>query len=81
MDPPGTACDLAVVYAWTDQPDLACVVLEQWVGRPAGGKLPKQLTYGDLRLNPEWDSLQGNPRFEAIVARLAPPVPHCTGHF
>jgi hypothetical protein len=30
------------------------------------------VTYGYLRLHPFWDSLRGDPRFEAIVASLAP---------
>jgi hypothetical protein len=29
-------------------------------------------TYGDLKLNPVWDSLRGDPRFDKIVASLAP---------
>ena len=68
---PVVASHLAVVYAWTDQPDLACAVLEKWIDRPAGSSLPAQPTYGDLRLNPLWDPLRGNPRFAALTARLA----------
>jgi hypothetical protein len=34
-------------------------------------KLPG-LTDGELRLGPDWDSLRGDPRFEKIVASLAP---------
>jgi len=30
------------------------------------------VTYGSLKFNPEWDSLRGDPRFEKIVASLAP---------
>jgi TolB-like protein/Flp pilus assembly protein TadD len=30
------------------------------------------VTYGDLKLNPLWDPLRGDPRFEKIVADLAP---------
>jgi hypothetical protein len=29
-------------------------------------------SYGELRLDPEWDSLRGDPRFEKIVASPAP---------
>jgi len=29
-------------------------------------------TYGDLRFNPCWDDLTGDPRFEEFVASLAP---------
>ena len=35
-------------------------------------KIPCGLSYGDLRLDSEWDSLRGDPRFEKIVASLAP---------
>lgn len=75
QEAPILACNLAVVYAWTDQPDLACAVLEKWIDRPAGYQLPSQPSYGDFRLNPLWDPLQGNPRFAALVARLAAAAP------
>ena len=29
-------------------------------------------SYGSLKFSPEWDSLRGDPRFEKIVASLAP---------
>jgi hypothetical protein len=29
-------------------------------------------TYGQLKLLPTWDPLRGDPRFEKIVASLAP---------
>jgi hypothetical protein len=35
-------------------------------------KIPCGPSYGGLRLDPEWDSLRGDPRFEKIVASLAP---------
>jgi hypothetical protein len=35
-------------------------------------KLPSGPYYGQLRLDPEWDSLRDDPRFEKIVASLAP---------
>jgi hypothetical protein len=35
-------------------------------------ELPYGPSYGELRLDPEWDSLRGDPRFEKIVASLAP---------
>ena len=58
---------LAVIYAWTGDKDRA---IEQLAD---AAKLPgSHVTYGHLRLNPFWDSLRGDPRFEAIVASLAP---------
>ena len=35
-------------------------------------KAPNGITYGELKLNPTWDSLRSDPRFEKIVASLAP---------
>jgi hypothetical protein len=33
------------------------------------------LSYGALKLHPFWDPLRGDPRFEKIVASLAPKKP------
>src|SRR6202030_2530414 len=57
---------LAVIYAWTGEKDLA---LEQLA---ATVRIPGVLTYGNLRLHPFWDPLRGEPRFDKIVASLAP---------
>jgi serine/threonine protein kinase/tetratricopeptide (TPR) repeat protein len=35
-------------------------------------KIPAGASYGELRLDPLWDPLRGDPRFEKIVASLAP---------
>jgi hypothetical protein len=35
-------------------------------------RVANYLTYGILKLHPYWDSLCGDPRFEKIVASLAP---------
>ena len=72
---PLIGCNLAVVYAWLGQPDLACAELEKWVNVPASGNIQYQLTYGDLRLNPFWDPLRSNPRFQKLTRRLAPRHP------
>jgi len=58
--------NLATVYALTGEKDLALEQLEIVANLPAGPN------YGQLRLQPEWDSLRGDPRFEKIVASLAP---------
>ena len=57
---------LAVIYAWTGEKDLA---FEQLSRR---GEASRHLSYGELRLHPYWDPLRGDPRFEKIVASLAP---------
>jgi hypothetical protein len=57
---------LALIYAWTGEKDLAFEQLS------VATKLPGYLSYGQLRLHPYWDSLRGDPRFDKIVASLAP---------
>src|SRR6184192_1904499 len=58
--------NLALIYAWTGEKDLA---FEQLT---VAAKLPGFVSYGELRLHPYWDPLRGDPRFEKIVASLAP---------
>jgi TolB-like protein/Tfp pilus assembly protein PilF len=58
--------DLASIYALTGEKDLALEWLEMV------SKLPSGPSYGELRLDPEWDSLRDDPRFQKIVAFLAP---------
>jgi hypothetical protein len=37
-------------------------------------KLPFSLTHGDLKLNPIWDDLRDDPRFDRILAESALPI-------
>ena len=57
---------LAMIAAWTGDKDLACEQLAIAI-RP-----PSTVSYGQLKLLPFWDPLRGDPRFEKIVASLAP---------
>jgi serine/threonine protein kinase/tetratricopeptide (TPR) repeat protein len=66
---PAVSSTLALIYAWTGERDLAIEQLETTAKLPNG---VHGVHYGDLRLNPIWDSLRGDPRFEKIVASLAP---------
>ena len=63
---PWFAKNLALIYAWTGEHDLALKQLEILV------RIPGFPAYGDLRFNPMWDALRGDPRFEAMTASLAP---------
>jgi tetratricopeptide (TPR) repeat protein len=58
--------NLARIYALTGEKDLALKQLD------IVSKIPYGPSYGQLRLYPWWDSLRGDPRFEKIVASLAP---------
>jgi len=62
----GLITNLATIYAWTGEKDWA---LEQLA---VSAQAPFGVHYGDLKLDPVWDSLRGDPRFEKIVASLAP---------
>jgi TolB-like protein/Tfp pilus assembly protein PilF len=57
---------LAIIYVWIGEKDLATGQVAATVQIPSG------LHYGSLRLHPFWDPLRGDPRFEKIVADLAP---------
>jgi TolB-like protein len=62
----GLITELATIYAWTGENNLA---LEQLA---VSAQAPFGVHYGDLKLDPVWDPLRGDPRFEKIVASLAP---------
>jgi TolB-like protein/Flp pilus assembly protein TadD len=57
---------LAMIAAWVGDKDLACEKLAIAV------RAPSTVSYGQLKLLPFWDPLRGDPRFEKIVASLAP---------
>ncbi len=59
---------LAKIYAWTGEKELALEQIAK-LSEP-----PPAFDYGDLQLDPDWDPLRGDPRFEALVARMAPDV-------
>jgi tetratricopeptide (TPR) repeat protein len=63
---PTVVADLALVYAWTGERDLALEQLKKVATIP--GTFETQVTYGDLRFNPRWDDLRADPRFDEIVA-------------
>ena len=56
----------AVTCAWAGEKDLALEQLRITTQNPS------YTNYGELKLHPYWDSLRGDPRFEKIVASLAP---------
>ncbi|HEX3445069.1 MAG TPA: TIR domain-containing protein [Chthoniobacterales bacterium] len=66
MDGPGVLANLAVVYAWTDQPDLAFDQLAVLTKTPLG------IYYGQLKADQLWTPIQHDPRFQKMLADLAP---------
>jgi tetratricopeptide (TPR) repeat protein len=67
VDGPAIATNVALVYVWANQPNLAFEQLNNLVQMP--GWL---LNYGDLKTSPSWDPLRKDSRFEKLLARLAP---------
>ena len=56
----------AIIAAWVGEKDLACEQLA------LAARLPGYVSYGQLKLLPYWDPLRGDPRFEKLLASLAP---------
>jgi TolB-like protein/class 3 adenylate cyclase len=59
----------AITAAWAGEEELALQQLEAGLHAPVASAM---LSYGGLKLLPFWDPLRGDPRFEQIVASLAP---------
>ena len=66
MDGPGVLANLAAVYAWTDQPDLAFDQLAVLTKTPLG------IYYGQLKADQLWKPIRQDPRFQKLLADLAP---------
>ena len=63
----------AITAAWAGEKELALQQLEAGLRAPDASLM---LSYGALKLFPVWDPLRGDPRFEKIVASLAPKERH-----
>jgi TolB-like protein/cytochrome c-type biogenesis protein CcmH/NrfG len=57
---------LAAIYTKCGEKDAALALLEKSAKNAVG------ITYGELKQSPDWDTLRSDPRFERIVASLAP---------
>ena len=66
FDGPGIAMNLAVVYAWIGEVDLAFEELRPLTKTPFG------IFYGQMKGDPYWDPLRKDPRFDKLLAELAP---------
>jgi TolB-like protein len=62
--PYGTAA-LAQIYAWVREPDEAFPLLDHLLTVPNG------LTVPTLKLDPTWDPLRNDPRFQALIDKYA----------
>jgi hypothetical protein len=59
-------CRLAEIYARVGERDRALAVLQKLVA------VPNAINYGPLKLEPAWDPLRRDPRFNQSLAQLAP---------
>ena len=59
--------NLAQVYAWTGEKDLAIEQLN------AALSVPNDLHYGEMRLHPLWDCVRDDPRFEKLMEQARKP--------
>ena len=57
---------LAEVYTWTGERDRAIELVQKLL------TMPGYTNYGRLKFHPLWAPLRGDPRFDKIVASLAP---------
>jgi hypothetical protein len=65
VDGPGMLINLAVVYARTNNLDLAFTTLNLLT------KMPLGIYYGQLKRDPYWEPLRKDPRYEKLLAQLA----------
>ena len=63
---PRLVVNLASVYALTNEPDLAFEHLAHSIETPGG------ISYGFLKLDPRWDGIREDPRFDKLLAQLTP---------
>jgi serine/threonine protein kinase/Tfp pilus assembly protein PilF len=66
VDGPKVAASLATIYTWTNEPDLAFEMLSSLT------KTPNGIYYGDLKTSAYMDPLRKDPRFDKLLAELAP---------
>ncbi|MEY2549382.1 MAG: hypothetical protein QOD64_1964 [Verrucomicrobiota bacterium] len=58
---------LAMVYAWVGEASDALAHLEVLA------RIPNGPDFGQLKYDPAWDALRGDPRFAAVLKELQPP--------
>jgi TolB-like protein/Tfp pilus assembly protein PilF len=65
FDGPGMTIQLAQIYAWTGEFDQALQLIEHSLTTPAG------ITAALLKLDPVWDPLRKDPRFQALIDKYS----------
>jgi len=65
FDGPEFIASLAQIYAWAGQKDKAIELIDHSLQTPNGVTVPM------LKMDPMWDPLRNDPRFQALVERYA----------
>ncbi len=67
---------VAVAYLWAGERESALGLLERFVQIPSIAIFTNAITLsaGDLKLNPVWDELRGDPRFERVIVEAGKPI-------
>jgi TolB-like protein/Flp pilus assembly protein TadD len=61
LEGPKAALELAKIYTWTGETDQALLLLDHSLSRPSG------ITVSSLKIDPVWDPLRSDPRFQALI--------------
>ncbi|PYK17521.1 MAG: hypothetical protein DME55_09810 [Verrucomicrobia bacterium] len=65
LDGPQVAAALAQIYAWVGEKDQALRLVDRLLETPNGITVPM------LKLDPMWDPLRNDPRFQALIDKYA----------
>ncbi len=66
LDGPSGTAALAQIYAWTGEFDEAFRLLDHLL------VVPSNVTVPMLKLDPAWDPLRQDPRFQALIDKYSP---------
>jgi TolB-like protein/Tfp pilus assembly protein PilF len=61
LEGPKATLELAKIYTWTGETDQALLLLDHSLSNPSG------VTISSLKIDPIWDPLRSNPRFQALI--------------
>ncbi len=61
LEGPKATLELAKIYTWTGETDQALFLLDHSLSTPSG------ITVSSLKLDPVWDPLRSDPRFQALI--------------
>jgi len=61
LEGPKATLELAKIYTWTGETDQALLLLDHSLTTPSG------ITVSSLKLDPVWDPLRSDPRFQALI--------------